>query len=51
MPRATPNPPGVNQMARNRPQPQGRQITQWEAAVAINPKADYTGPGFTQPMR
>jgi hypothetical protein len=38
-------------MARYRTIREAGLITKWEAAVAINPKADYTGPGFTQPMR
>jgi hypothetical protein len=26
-------------------------IPKWEAALAADPKADYTDPAFTQPMR
>jgi hypothetical protein len=49
----TPHPTsaGAIEMARYRIIRDSGLLTKWEAAVAINPQADYMDPGFTQPMR
>jgi hypothetical protein len=46
-----PAPAGLIEVARYRVIRTSGLLARWEAAAAADPKADYTAPEFTQPMR